>query len=36
MAVAADRDPGLPPVPADAADQATQVTSHLDPRMRLA
>ncbi len=30
MAVAADGDPGVGPVPADATDQAAQVTADLD------
>ena len=36
MAVAADGDPGLWPVPSDAADQAAQVTADLGARGRLA
>src|SRR5271167_4230969 len=36
MAVAANGDPGLWPVPADATDETTQVTAHLDARGRLA
>ena len=36
MAVATDGDPGLWPVAADATNQTTQVTAHLDARGRLA
>jgi hypothetical protein len=36
MAVAADGDPGLWPVPPDATDQAAQVTAHLGARGRFA
>ena len=36
MAIAADGDPGLWPVPADATDETAQVTTHLDARGRLA
>ena len=36
MAVAADGDPGLRPVPADAADETAQMAAHLDARGRLA
>jgi len=31
MAVALDGDPGLWPVPKDAADEAVQMAAHLDP-----
>jgi hypothetical protein len=31
MAVATDGDPGLWPVPSDAADETAQVTAHFDP-----
>src|SRR5947207_11055169 len=36
MAVAADRDPGLRPVPPEATDQAAQVTADVAARGRLA
>src|SRR3954451_21162726 len=32
MAVAPNGDPGLWPVPSDAADETAQVTAHFDPR----